>query len=59
MKYKYPSELATHILNEDGVMVLDVPKINNESWYNWETRKEMILEMLNKGEIVFPLRLKL
>ena len=48
MKYEFPSELATHIVDKDNQMVLDVPMQNGECEQAW----------LNDGKICFPVEKK-
>lgn len=55
MKYRFPSPYASHIVDEKGETVLDVPMKNNELMKDWEMRKLTILTWLNDRKIVLPI----
>lgn len=54
MKYKFPSNPSTHIKDENGNTVLEVPMLHDECEQAWRTRRGSILKWLNDEKICFP-----
>ena len=50
-KYKFASKYATHIIDDKGKTVLDVPWLNGQTEEDWESLKEFVLNKLNSGNI--------